>query len=87
MLPALAKKRSNNNQEGALSFAVKKGKWNDPIEWGTTIEDVIKFVQIQMYKDMNHMGDEICDSGDNDNVIHEEDVNNNIIGEVEDSGW
>ena len=56
-------------------------KNNQPIELVTTIEDVIEFMRVSMYKDMNDMGDEDSDSGDDVDKTNEEDNNNNCIEE------
>ena len=54
----------------------RDAKKNHPIALGMKIEDVIKFVRISMYKDMNDLVDEDSDSGDDvDNINDEEALN------------
>ena len=56
---------------------------NQHIDSGDTIEDVIEFVRIEMYKDLNEIEDECSDGGGNVNEINEDDEDG--IEGVEDS--
>ena len=56
-------------------------KKNQPIELGMVIDDVIMFVRIAVYKDMNDMGNEDSDRGEDVDKTNEEEINDNDIEE------